>query len=165
MQKLNDWWFSLQPRERWLISGGAVLLAVVALYTFALAPFYAAVDAQAERIARKETDLAWLRSAVPQVQALAARQLAVVVPGDESLVVLVDRTARESGLSTALTGQTPAGQSAIRVRLESAAFDAMLQWLGTLQQAHAVGVESATIDRTAKPGLVDASLVLNRAGG
>lgn len=82
-----------------------------------------------------------------------------------TLVVLVDRTARESGLSTALTGQTPAGQSAIRVRLESAAFDAMLQWLGTLQQAHAVSVESATIDRTAKPGLVDASLVLNRAGG
>jgi type II secretory pathway component PulM len=36
--------------------------------------------------------------------------------------------------------------------------------LGTLQQVHSVDVESATIDRTAKPGLVNANLVLTRVG-
>jgi type II secretory pathway component PulM len=37
--------------------------------------------------------------------------------------------------------------------------------LGSLQQAHAVNIESANIDRTAKPGFVNASLVLTRPGG
>jgi general secretion pathway protein M len=79
--------------------------------------------------------------------------------------VLIDRTARECGLGTALTGQTPNGETGIRVRLESAAFDVLVKCLGQLQQVHAVTIESATFDRTAKPGLVNANLVLNRAAG
>jgi type II secretory pathway component PulM len=51
------------------------------------------------------------------------------------------------------------------VRLEGADFDKLMVCLGTLQQAHAVNIESATIDRTGQPGLVNASLVLTRAGG
>jgi type II secretory pathway component PulM len=85
-------------------------------------------------------------------------------PSNESLVVLIDRTARECGLGASLTGQTPNGERGIRVRLEGAEFDKLMVCLGTLQQVHSVDVESASIDRTGKPGLVNANLVLTRVG-
>lgn len=165
MQKLKDWLYSLKQRERMLVAGGAVLIVLVAIYTLALGPFYSAVSSRAERVAKKEGDVAWMRSVAGELQALNASSPAAAAPTGESLVVLIDRAARECGLSSALTGQTPNGETGIRVRLESAEFDKLMVCLGTLQQAHAVDIESATIDRTAKPGLVNASLVLTRPGG
>jgi type II secretory pathway component PulM len=46
--------------------------------------------------------------------------------------------------------------------MEGAAFDTLITWLGNLQLNQAVSVESAQFDRTATPGQVNASLVLNR---
>lgn len=165
MQKLKDWFFSLKPRERVLIAGGGILVALVAVYMVGLAPLYAAVNARAERVSQKEGDLAWMRSVAGEVQALSANAPQAGVPGNESLVVLIDRAARECGLGAALTGQTPSGERGIRVRFESAAFDKLLVCLANLQQSHSVVVDSATIDRTGQPGLVNASLILTQPGG
>lgn len=165
MQKLKDWFFSLQPRERAIVAIGGVLLLLVAIYILALAPFYKAVNSRAERVANKEGDLAWMRSVGGEVLALSASSPTAAAPSNESLVVLIDRTARECGLGAALTGQTPNGDNGIRVRLEQAEFDKLVVCLGSLQQSHSVNIESANIDRTGKPGFVNASLVLTRPGG
>lgn len=163
MQKLKDWFATLKPRERIIVSIGAVLVVFAAIF-MGLAPFYKSIQVRSERVERKQGDLAWMRSVTPELQALGQNQI-VATPSDESLVVLIDRTARECGLGASLTGQTPNGETGIRVRLESAAFDVLVKCLGQLQQAHAVTIESATFDRTAKPGLVNANLVLNRISG
>ena len=165
MEKLKDWFFGLQPRERVIVVAGAIIVPLVLLYMFALAPFYDAVGKRAQRVATKEGDVAWMRSVAPEMATLAASSPARGAPSGESLVVLIDRTSRECGLGAALTGQTPNGESSIRVRLESAEFDKLMVCLGTLQQTHAVNIDSAAIDRTGKPGLVNASLVLSRPGG
>lgn len=165
MQKLKDWFYSLKPSERLLVNAGAVLVGLVAVYVLALGPFYGAVNARADRVAKKEGDLAWMRSIAGEVLTLGANAPASATPSNESLVVLIDRAARECGLSSSLTGQTPTGDTGIRVRLESAEFDKLMVCLSNLQLVHAVAIESATIDRTAKPGFVNASLVLTRAGG
>jgi general secretion pathway protein M len=165
MQKLRDWFFSLQPRERALVAGGGVLLLLVAIYLLALGPFYDAVNSRAERVARKEGDLAWMRSVGGEVMALSANSPTAAAPSNESLVVLINRTANECGLGSSLTGQTPNGEHGVRVRLEQAEFDKLVVCLGSLQQTHSVSIESANIDRTGKPGFVNASLVLTRPGG
>jgi general secretion pathway protein M len=165
MQNLKAWYYGLQPRERLIILIGGVLILLTALYLFALAPFYAAVDARAQSVAQKKADLAWMRSVAGEMQVLGANQPMLATPTNESLVVLVDRTAREAGLSSALTGQTPNGETGIRVRLESAAFDMAMMWLGNLELSHNVAIESATFDRTSTPGLVNVNLVLNRTAG
>lgn len=164
MQQLRDKFDSLQPRERIIVIAGAILVLVVAVYVLALAPLYSAVNAQAKRVAQKEGDLAWMRSVSGEVAVLSANAPSRPGGSNESMVVLIDRTARECGLGASLTGQTPNGERGIRVRLEGAEFDKLMVCLGTLQQVHAVDVESASIDRTAKPGLVNANLVLTRVG-
>jgi general secretion pathway protein M len=165
MQKLKDWFFSLQPRERAIVVIGGVVVLIAAVYLLALAPFYKAVSSSAERVENKKGDLAWMRSVGGEVMALSASSPTAAAPSNESLVVLIDRTARECGLGASLTGQTPNGDNGIRVRLEQAEFDKLVVCLGSLQQSHSVNIESANIDRTAKPGFVNASLVLTRPGG
>ena len=163
MQKLQDWYRTLKPRERVVVLAGSIIVVAVALYTLALAPFYGALHQRSERVQRKAADLAWMRSVAGEVQSLGANQPIGSSPAGESLVVLVDRTARECGVGSALTGQTPNGDNGIRVRLESATFNVLVKCLGNLQQAHSISIEQATFDKASRPGLVNASLVLNRA--
>ena len=165
MQQIKTWFIALKPRERLIFVVGAALVVLVAIYTLALAPFYKSISDASQRVERKEGDLAWMRSVVGEVQMLSASQPNVAVATDESLVVLIDRAARECGLSEALTGQTPNGDQGIRVRLESAAFDSVVTCMGNLERGHGVRIETAQFDRTAKPGLVNASLVFARAPG
>jgi general secretion pathway protein M len=166
MKQVNLWFQSLKPRERIVFMAGAAFVVLVAVYTLALAPFYRSIDAAEERVARKQGDLAYMSSIVGEVQMLNASQPSnVPVASDESLVVLIDRAARECGLSEALTGQTPNGDQGIRVRLEAAAFDSVVACMANLERGHGVRIETAQFDRTAKPGLVNASLVFNRTPG
>jgi general secretion pathway protein M len=165
MQKLKDWFYSLQPRERMFIGGGGLLLAIAAIFVLGLGPFYSAVKASGQRVAAKEGDLAWMRSVAGEVKALGANAAANPAPSGESLVVLIDRTARECGLGQALSGQTPAGDNSIRVRLDNAEFDKLMVCLSNLQQVHALSIEQASIDRTGTPGFVNVGLTLTRAGG
>lgn len=165
VQELRNRFNALQPRERWIIVVGAALVLIVGLYIGVVAPFYSLVNARIERVAQKEADLAWMASVAGDLAALASQNPPPAVPGGESLVVLIDHAARECGLSSALTGQTPNGPSSIQVRLEGAEFDKLVLCLGNLQQLHAVNIDSARIDRTGQPGLVNAYLVLNRAPG
>lgn len=158
--KINASLSSLNPRDRSLVVGGGAVLLIVAIYLLALAPFMKAVHDRAQRIERKQQDLIWMRSVAGELQAAQATQGGAA--SNESLVVVIDRTAHEAGLGNSVTGQTPDGERGIRVRLEGAPFDSLVVWLGNLQQRQGITVDSATIDRAAKPGLVNASLVLTR---
>jgi general secretion pathway protein M len=155
---------ALKPRERAIVLGGGILVAIVALYTLVLSPFYTSMEKRSERIERKQVDLSWMHSVAPELQS-ASGTPAGPSPTGESLVVLVDRTARQGGLATALTGQTPTGNGGIRVRFENADFDTLVLWMGELVQRHGVHIDQATIDQGEKPGLVNAGFVLTRAAG
>jgi general secretion pathway protein M len=163
MNKLTAWFLSRNERERTILIAGAAVIALALIYA-ALAPLYKAVNTRTERVARKQADLAWLQGAQGELMTLNAQQPGGAVVSGESLVVLIDRTAREAGLGGSLVSQTPNGANGMNIRLDAAPFDAVVSWLGTLQQRYAVSIDTVTIDHTSKSGLVNASLVLMRAG-
>jgi type II secretory pathway component PulM len=80
--------------------------------------------------------------------------------GNESLVVLVDRTGREAGLGGAIRDQSPDGETGLRLQLQAASFDVLVAWLASLQQQYGVRVDVATIGAAGAAGLVNASLTL-----
>ena len=153
----RHWLENLAPRERRMVYAAAALAGVLVLYTAVALPLERMHARQSARVDRKAADLAWMRQAAPRVAAITARGGA---GGHESLVVLVDRTGRESGLGSTVRDQSPSGENGLRLRLEGASFDAMVAWLASLQQQHGVSVSDATIDTAAAPGLVNASITL-----
>ena len=156
--QLRNWLAGLAPRERNLVYAAGGLAIIALLYILLVLPITTMAAKRAARVEQKTADLAWMRQVAPQVAAAAAAGAAA--GNGESLVVLVDRTGREAGLGGALRDQSPSGDQGLRLRLEAASFDVLVVWLASLQQQHGVKVEAATIDATATPGLVNASLTL-----
>lgn len=160
IEQLRIWFVGLQPRERLIILVGSGLLLLTAIYTLGIAPLNKAVTERRARVLQKQSDLAWMQSVVSQVSvASASRPLANL---NESIVVTIANTAGQANISSALTGQSPTGPNEVRVRFEAVDFDALVLWLGTLQQQAGIHVSAAEINRTANPGRVNADLTLAR---
>jgi type II secretory pathway component PulM len=151
--KLQEWYASLAERERRTVVIGGIAAAIL-LLVGGVWKLDAAADSAVSRVEAKRADLAWMQAVAPRLRTMPAQR------PDESLPLQVDRTAREAGLADALSGSEPAGQGSLRVRLQGASFDAMVVWVGRLQQERGVVVEVANVDATEAEGLVNASLVL-----
>jgi general secretion pathway protein M len=93
----------------------------------------------------------------PEIAASAAPPSAT----GESLLVIIDRSARESGLASSMAGSEPGGANTLSIRLEKAPFDSLIGWLARLSQQNGVLVDSATIEKAGAPGLVNAAIVLH----
>ncbi len=159
---VRDWFDNLSERERNLVYAAGALVAVALVYLVLVLPFPTSGKRMAARVAQKTADLAWMQASAPQ--AMAAAGAAQAGGGGDSLVVLVDRTAREAGLGNSLRDQSPDGNNGLRLRIEAASFDALITWLASLQQQYGVSIESATVGASTAPGFVNATLSLKHAG-
>jgi general secretion pathway protein M len=158
MNKLRTWYAGLQQREQRVVAVGGVVVAILILVLGILLPLHSAVSGAVQRNETKRDDLAWMQVNAPEIRA-AGNQL----PADtgEAPVVLVDRVGREAGLGSALRGTQPNG-TGVRVQLEAAPFDILITWLATLDERYGLSVETITVDRAARPGVVNASITFTQ---
>jgi general secretion pathway protein M len=152
---LETWFRNLARREQLMVLAGAGACALLLLFA-AWLPVERRASALEQRVHQKQSDLAWLRSMAPQLADLREAPAA----SNESLVVLVDRVARETGISRSLRGSQPGEGNTLSVRLEQVPFDALVNWAGQLVQQHGVSVVTASIDGGAGVGTVGATFVL-----
>lgn len=157
MQALRQYYDRLSEREQRIALYGAIA-ALILLILAVLLPLQRHVGALEQRVERKRDDLIWLRSMAPQ---LAGLRNSGPPPPHDSLVVVVDRTARQSGLEHALVGSQPSGDGGLNVRLEQTAFDGLISWLQQLRENYGVRVDSAVVEAGNSSGTVNASLVLH----
>lgn len=146
---------SLSPRDRRTILVGAAIAAILFVFAVVL-PLDHHVTLLHDQVARKQADLVWMRGAAPEIAAAGP----IRTGSGESLIVIVDQSAREAGLGGSLAGSQPSGRGGLNVQLEKAPFDTLVGWLARLSQQNGVQIESATIDTAGSPGTVNASLVL-----
>ncbi len=146
---------SLSDRDRRTLLIGGIMAAVLLVFAVIL-PLDHSVSHLRSQVARKQADLVWMRSAAPQIAAAGPLRS----HSGESLIVIVDQSAHESGLGGSLAGSQPSGRGNLRVELQKAPFDTLVGWLARLSQQNGVQIESATIDSAGPAGTVNASLVL-----
>jgi general secretion pathway protein M len=158
MNKLRAWYAGLQQREQRMVAVGGVVVAVLILVLGILMPLHSAVSSAVQRNETKRDDLAWMQVNAPEIRAAGSQ-----LPADtgEAPVVLVDRVGREAGLASALRGTQPNG-TGVRVQLEAAPFDTLIAWLATLDERYGLSVETITVDRAARPGVVNASITFTQ---
>jgi general secretion pathway protein M len=146
---------ALSPRERRLLLMGAIAAVLILIFGI-LVPLDRSVAHAQERLTKKRADLSWMQSVAPQIALMPAPS-----SNGESLLVIIDRSARESGLASALSGSEPGSGGNLSVRLEKAPFDVLVGWLARLAQQNGVTVDSAIIEKSGTPGLVNANIVLH----
>jgi len=154
-ERLVQWYTGLSERERRIVQAGAVVVPLLFVIGVLL-PLDRSVAQAHQRLAKKRNDLAWMQGVAPELAAAPQPPSAA----GESLLVIVDRSARESGLAGSLAGSEPAGPGGLSLRLQKAPFDMLVAWLARLAQQNGIRVDSATIDSAGSPGLVNAAVVL-----
>jgi len=154
---MRAWYSNLAERERRMVLVGAVVAAVLLVLAVVL-PLNRNIAQAQQRITVKQGDLSFIQSAAPQLAAAGPGPTAVAT--NENLVVLIDTSARESGLGKSLASSQPTGEKALRVRFDRAPFDGLMAWLARISQNHGIRVETAEFEFAGEAGLVNAGLVL-----
>jgi type II secretory pathway component PulM len=154
---MKEWFLRREPRERLILAIGAAAAVVIIGWRLVWSPLAAGVERLDSRVETRGQLLVDAHSAAAIEPDAASRPRA-----EQSLLVLVDSTARNHGVAQALTRRNPNGANEIDVTVQAAPFDALIGWLATLEGEHIVSVESASIRATQEPGVVSGRVVLRR---
>ncbi len=154
---MRAWYENLAERERRMVLFGGIAGAIILVLAIVL-PLNRNIAQTRQRVTVKQDDLSFIQSAAPQLA--SAGPGAAPIASSENLVVLIDSSARESGLGKSLASTQPTGEKALRVRFDRAPFDGLMAWLARISQNYGVRVESAEIEFAGEAGMVNAGLVL-----
>jgi general secretion pathway protein M len=161
---MKAWFAGLEANERRLLIIAAPLVLLMLLYVGIWEPLNSRVATLRASTAEQESLLAWMRGAAQEVKQLRGRGDQRVKPASgQSLLSLVDRTAKSGQLGPALKRVQPEGDQKVRVWLESASFDDVVRWLTLLETQHGVRVESSVFQALEATGRVDVRLVFEAA--
>ncbi len=154
IEQAREWYGTLAPREQLLVRVGGTLAAILIVVGFVL-QMHGIVNRAEKRVATKRADVAYIVSVLPELRGIPQPQGA-----GQSVVTVIDRTTKDAGLGASLRGADPSGIGGVRVRLEGAGFDALVQWILTMERQYGLRVQQATLEKTDAAGRVNANLTL-----
>lgn len=158
--QFQEWFRSLAPRERLLVSVGGAVLAVTVLYLGIWEPL-------SKAHAKREQDLANAQGLAQRLEMLAATAQkgqpgGAVVNTGASLLSTVDQVSKSGTLGKPLTRIQPEGDHEVKVWIDGVSFDALVRWISELESRYGISIQTADLDRDALPGQVNARLSLVR---
>ena len=161
---MKEWFASLEQRERRLVKIGAGLLVLMVMYLSVWEPLTDKVDNLRVSTKEQNSTLLWMRQAAQEVKKLGGSGgVHSQSTGNQSLLSVVDGTARSGRLGEALKRVQPDGEKRVRVWMESASFDDIIRWLVQLETRYGISVESSVFEMKQESGRVDARLVFGAA--
>lgn len=161
---MNEFWASLNPRQRGLLGLAGLVLIGAALFVWVWEPLADSRDQYRERVASQQALVDWLDAVAPLAVELRQRGERQREDESRSLLGLADETARAAGLAGALSRIEPAGEDRVRVWLEGAEFLATMQWLERLAASHPVVVRRLDLERGRNSGQVNVRVTLASEG-
>ena len=155
---MKDWFLGLQTQERITVTAGAVALAIMLFYVAVWDPIHSSVEQLEKNVAKQAPLLQWMQQAAEDVKNLKGTKSQLKSKAGQSLLSLVDSTAKSSKLGDALKRVKPDGEKKVRVWLENASFDAMVTWLEKMNKNYGIEVLTLVIDRKDVHGKIDARI-------
>lgn len=162
------WWAGRTPRERRLLSTGALFLALTLVWVAGLKPALDSIAHSQRLLPRLHTEAAQIDALVLEAQALQHRQSGRIEPAaiPQALQTTLRRAGLEASATVASSGATEdslAAQWEIRVTDASAA--RLMEWLASLPSLLHLRVKTAELSRSQvdgrdRPGEVSGRIVL-----
>lgn len=138
-------------REQTLLLSGAIVIALYLLWMIVLSP----LSAQREKLLNAnnatEQSLGRVQLLAQQVKTLSQQNLAVSTSGGD-LSGVVNSSLQENGLS--MSGLQPGVGGEVRIRIDKAAAEPVLQWLYDLENKHHIVIKELSITAGNEAGQV-----------
>jgi len=162
---MKEWFNGLEPRERKLFIAAVVLVTLMILYLAIWEPMVTKLHRLESSTQTQQELILWMSDAAEEVAQLR-KSVAKKPPGQvqgQSLLGIIDRTAKNNKLSDAVKRVQPDGESQARVWLENASFNDMIAWLEKLQRQQGIRIVTTVIEQQSEAGRVNARLVFRGA--
>ena len=149
MNELKKYWMGLQPRERLILAVGACLVTLILLYALLFQPWHKALNHMESALPGLRSNLTWMRQQSEALKKLGgAVSTAAFKDSDQSLLSVVEQTARKAKLKKAIQQMTPASAGTeVRVVLEDANFNQWLRWIDELYKQYGVDIKQVSAER------------------
>ncbi|RUM94919.1 MAG: hypothetical protein DSZ28_00700 [Thiothrix sp.] len=160
---MKEWFNNLQTRERNLVLGLALILAVLLIYLLLWEPVTKKVAGLENSVNAQQAQLTWMQQASQEIMALqkGTRPQATSNQGT-SLINAVESSAKNTGIRDTITRTEPQGSDKITVELHSTEFDRLVDWIGVLTNQYNAQITQFSASRTDAKGRVDARFILSR---
>lgn len=142
----------LNLRERLTITIGGTVSLLLLSYFLIIEPWWNNYQQLRQIVIAQQQDLVWMQMAAQQVKTLRAQNPQTVanpVDKKESLLSLVDRSARENALNGVNKRIEPQGENEVRVSFDNIDFNQLMRWLAQLQIQYQVKTQVLTVERDA----------------
>lgn len=157
---MKEWFAGLNPRERHILIAGGFVTGLLLLYQLVWSPLSSGVEKRATQTMKLEQQLDWMRQSTAEIRQLrGSRSGTGALPPGQSLLGLTQQTARKQ-LGSAIKKMQAEGQNGVRMWLEDASFDAIMQWLDILQFKYAIVISDITLEQRKVKGKVNARILL-----
>nr|VFK39850.1 MAG: Type II secretory pathway, component PulM [Candidatus Kentron sp. TC]VFK57170.1 MAG: Type II secretory pathway, component PulM [Candidatus Kentron sp. TC] len=151
---------TLKPRERVALAVGGLAILLAVLQFFVIEPLDRKTEFLKRQVSSRKADLRWMRQAAEKIIRLRESDTArEEVAHSQSLLIVVDNSAKKAGISRDVKRIEPASQESVRVWIEEVAFDNLVRWLGELRAA-GVYSDNIAIERRKVSGRVNAKATL-----
>jgi len=153
-QRLRELWNERAPRERALLAGGALAIALVVLYLFLWQPGLAASQRLAGTLPKLRAQLELMRAQQSEIAALRKTAGAAAQGGD--LRVLLQSSVQRAPFAKSVQRIDAASGERATVLVASANFDEWLRWVTEAQREAGARLERCRISALDTPGAVRA---------
>lgn len=160
---MKEWFYSLQPRERLMVTGCAVVVGIAFVYLLIWAPFAEKHAQLATNVKAGQSALTWMQQASQELRQLRQTDPRLAAAKDtRSLLSIIDSSAKQASVRDPITHMEPEGDDGVSLSMDNADFDATIQWLGMLKRSYHVEIVRASISPSETPGKVDSQFSLQR---
>lgn len=154
----QTFWRQRSIRERWILGGGASLLAVMLLYAYLFLPMQRQRERLATAMPQLRAELIQLRQDAAEVKRLQSQ---LSTRRSTGLKEVIEADVNSAKLGDTSTQIILLDTTRARVILNNASFASLVAWLNTLQTQEGVRVENIQITAQNTPGSVSADLTLH----
>lgn len=145
-------------REQAILLVGASAIIICLLWLLLLAPLQHKRDRLLSANIATEQSLGRVQLLVRQIETLS-QQSPQTGSGSENLSGLINASLSANGL--AMSGLQPGAGGEVRVRIDKASSDALLQWLYELETKHHIVIRDLSIAASNNPGQVAVNVRLS----
>lgn len=157
---MKEWFESRTASERRLLAIAGAVIVILGIYVFIAEPFMSQLEQERKKVVEQEKLIAWMKKTGDEIRQLSARSGGTGRSSGTPLLTLIDRTIKQHRLTAHMNRLEPQGSGKAQIWLNQVPFDSMVRWLQSLSNQFGTSVQTVSIQKQEKNGIVNARVVL-----
>lgn len=157
---MKEWWNNLALREKQMLTLGAFVIGILAVYVLLWSPIDNKVSTLRSQMVRNQELLSWMQDTDKQIQTYEKSSQQKPVRNTGSLLSIIQKQINRTAFVTALSQLHQVENDSVQLTFQKVDFDKLISWLIPLTQQQGIVITQMVATPSGTPGLVNIDLIL-----